>query len=199
MKTIIKFTIAILIFLIIVFLIPYSVGTFVLDKEKFLGGEYWRLVTYPFVHFSLMHLMENLIGLTLVGLIALELKTKTKDYVSTFFSSAILAILPLWAILNFIAAGSSSAIYALFGFMSFNMKKFRIKTKYVLMAILLVIFSKTIYYLIFNNAGNTLTTSLIQDSSHFSGLVFGIALYGIVFSVRKHSEKKANFLLRRMK
>ena len=199
MKTITKFTIAILIFLVIVFLIPYSIGTLVLDKEKILEGEYWRLATYPFVHFNLVHLAENLIGLTLVGLIALELKTKGKHYIPVYFSSAILVILPLWIMLNFIAAGSSSAIYALFGFISFKMKKFGLKPKYILMIISIIIFIKTIYYFAFNNIGNALTTSLIQDSSHFSGLVFGVALYGVVWSVKDYHNKRANFLLRGMK
>ena len=194
MKAVLWLTGGILLLLVIVFLIPGSVENLSLDKEKLLGGEYWRIGTYPFAHLTISHLIENLVGLALIGFIAFELKTGFIDYSATFFSSAFLAVLPLWLLVTFVMLGSSAAIYALFGFVSFGMKKFGLKARYVLIGLMLVIFGGTMLNFSIGAAG--MTARLIQSLAHFSGLVFGIVLYGVFFLLKRHANKRKSRVLR---
>ena len=196
MKTILWFTGGILLLLVAIFLIPNSLYKFALDKEEFLTGEYWRIGTYSFAHINWKHLIENLVGLGLVGFIALELKTTPFGYILTYFSSAFFAVLPLWLIVSFIAVGSSSAIYALFGFVSFKAKKFDLKTKYILLGLILIIFSSVIFS--YFSGGEELKVKFFQSLAHFSGLVFGVVLYGITLFVKDYSQKKKHHLLSSM-
>jgi len=194
-KAILWLTAGILLVLITGFLIPGSVEKFSLNKEKFFGGEYWRLGTYPFVHLNVQHLIENAVGLVLVGFIAFELKTNFRDYTLTYFSSAFLAVLPLWLIITFIALGSSAAVYALFGFVSFGMKEFGIKSWYTLVLLVLIIFSSTIVAAF---TGAAVGAKFIQSLAHFSGLVSGIALYLGLLLLKRHTHKRKSRLLRGM-
>ncbi len=191
---ILKFTVAILIALTVLFLIPKSTQAFSLQKENFFNGEYWRILTYSFVHFNLTHLFENLVGLLLVGIIAFELGTSSNNYISTYFSSAIFSILPLWLLVSFVAAGSSAIVYALFGFVIFGIKKFDMPLSFIFVVALLTVFGQSIYYFI--GGGRDLSPTVIQDLAHFSGLIFGIGIYFIIFSWKNYKDKKASFVLR---
>ena len=196
-KALLWFTAGILIALFIIFLIPGSKEKLALEKEKFFGGEYWRLATYSLTHLNWQHLIENLVGLALVGFIAYELKTNFSDYTATYLSSAMLAVLPVWFLLTFVALGASGALYALFGFVSFGVKKFGLKAPYFLAILTLIIFYRSIRGL-FTGGGEALRLVLIQDVAHFNGLVFGVAMYGLLLLVHAHTNKKRTHILRRM-
>jgi len=197
MNTIYKFTISIFILLTVIFIIPSSLDLFSLNKEKILNKEYWRLLTYSFVHFNQMHLIGNLLGLVLIGLIALELNVNARNYIAIYLSSAVFAVLPLWIIVTFIAAGASSAVYGLFGFVSLHLKKFKLKTEYILLILVGLIFSNTIYYSVRNI--NETGITLLQNLAHFSGLIFGTALYRGIYYVKKYKNKKSTKILRGMR
>ncbi len=191
--TILWFTGVVIILLVCIFLVPGSEKRLALDADKFFSGEYWRIVSYPFVHLNWSHLIENIVGLALVGFIAFELKTKFFDYSLTYFSSGILAVLPLWLIVSFIALGSSAAIYGLFGFVALGISKFGLKARNVLFVVVLVIFGRFFYSLFF---GGEVKFYLIQALAHFSGLVFGLGLFFGLKQVYSYLDKKRRYILR---
>ncbi len=193
-KAIIWFTAGLVILLVGIFFIPGSKEKLALDADKFFSGEYWRIVSYPFVHLDWIHLMENILGLVLVGFLAFELKTRFFDYSLTYFSSGILAVLPLWLVVSFIALGSSAAVYGLFGFISFGLSKFGMKARYVLLVVLLIIGAKLMYNLI---SEGEIKLYLIQSLAHLSGLIWGIGLFWGLRSWHNYSDKKKKYILRR--
>ncbi|MFH1682920.1 MAG: rhomboid family intramembrane serine protease [Candidatus Woesearchaeota archaeon] len=192
-NTILLFTGIILVSLLLIFLIPGIKDSWTLDKDKFLSGEYWRIVSYPFVHLSWSHLIENMVGLALVGFIAFELKTRSFDYALAYFSTAILAILPLWIIVNFTALGSSAAVYGLFGFISLGIAKFGLKINHLILLVVVIIFGRSVYSIIY---GESISYYLIQSLAHFSGFVFGLAAFFALERVEGQLNKKKQFILR---
>ncbi len=192
-KAIIIFTIALVLVLTVVFYIPGSKEKLSLDKDFFLDGEYWRIFSYPFAHESLEHLLQNVLGLFLAAFIALELNVDFKNYSLTYFSSAILAILPLWLFLSFVALGSSAAVYGLFGYVAKDTSKFEMNFNYIFIATLLVIFGTAIYSVYL---GGFWKSSLLQALAHLSGFLFGITIYYGTHKYEDHLLSRKKYLLR---
>ena len=84
---------------VFVFLLPNHVDRFALTPEKVQNGEFWRFVTYPFTHLATTHLVENIIGLVLVGILAIELKTLFGDFSSVYMLAGFFAVIPIWLIM----------------------------------------------------------------------------------------------------
>ena len=79
--------------LIAFFLIPNSLNIFSFSGETFFQGQVWRLLTFPFTHIGLSHLVENIVALTVTLLLAFELGLRGKEFIAVFLLSGIVIAL----------------------------------------------------------------------------------------------------------
>lgn len=94
----------------------YRMGALV--PAAFFGGEYWRLITYGFLHIGLLHLAFNMIALSQVGP-ALETEIGSARFVAVYLLSLIgggVADLAVRGSVIMLIAGASGALFGLIGF-----------------------------------------------------------------------------------
>lgn len=86
-------------------------------RDEVLNGQVWRLVTSIFLHFSLLHLVCNMIVLVYIGSL-LECKLGKWNYLLMFLFTGIISGMSSVAFHDVqISAGASGAIFGLFGIM----------------------------------------------------------------------------------
>ena len=97
----------------------------VLDRDNVLHGQYWRLLTYLFLHANLLHLSLNLIALNWFGRIA-ENIFGTKIFLLIYFvSGAFSGLAHILLSPDIPAIGASGAIMGIFGAVAIGI--FRLK------------------------------------------------------------------------
>lgn len=126
-------------------------------------GEYWRLLTSGFLHFSVMHVAVNMISLYIIGR-DLERALGTYRYLAVYLISLLggSAAVMLFEADNVQTAGASGAIYGLIGAMLVIVLKARVPATPVLVII---------------GFNVVLSVSLpgISLMAHLGGLAFGVA------------------------
>jgi rhomboid protease GluP len=162
--------------------IPSATEALLLDRTSLFSGEFWRLFTYQFVHDSMSHLAGNIVALLLSVVLAIEVKAIFNEYSATYFSSGVLAILPLWLFLPFTALGASTAIYGSFGFLSRSASRFRIKP-YVLLILVTALATASAVYSYYSYP-SSLAMVLKQLAAHLSGLYFGYLFSMLVIRLK---------------
>jgi len=173
---------------VLVFNIHGSAERFELSPEKI--AEWWRFFTYMFAHLNLAHLMQNIFGIMLAAVIAIELKTLFADFSSVYFGSGIFAVLPLWAIMQFTALGASAAVYGVYGLMSIEVKKY-VNPVYIIPIFIFVIFIESAFT---PKKGFAIEQAL----SHFSGFAFGMFSFAIISGLKQILGRKKISVLRRV-
>jgi len=176
---------------IFLFITPNSVSNYELSYGQVQAGEIYRFFTYPFVHLSLDHLLKNVISLSLITLSVIILKTHFKDFSLIYLLAGSLAILPVWFIFKFTALGSSAAIYAMFGVISLESKKYELKPFYFLALISGVI--------LFESLLNKSSESFFSFLSHFSGVIFGLVAIKVSEKIKQRLDSKKIGVLRSIK
>jgi len=85
------------------------------DRKDVLNGQVWRLLTNTFMHFSLIHLVGNMIVLVYIGSL-IEWKLGKWNYLLMYIFTGITASMVsiIWDTAD-ISAGASGAIFGLFG------------------------------------------------------------------------------------
>lgn len=89
-----------------------------LDPYSFLQGEYWRIVTYGFLHIGLLHIVFNMMALSQVGPV-LEREVGSARLVCVYFLSLIgggAADILVRGPVIMVIAGASGALFGLIGF-----------------------------------------------------------------------------------
>lgn len=175
--------------------IPDRVEKYSLDPENF--SEVWRFATYPFVHLDAKHLIENIIGLTIIAFIAFELKTTFSDFTSTYLSSGYLSVIPIILIMTFTALGASNAIFGAFGLISQEVKKFKINTFLVVLGLTALIFMTSITSYFSFGIGKEFMFALKQSIAHFAAFVYGIGFYFLLEWLNPIITKRKKYTLRR--
>ena len=197
MNKILVFTVVLIIIYVGVFFIPNRVERLALTPEKV--SEVWRFITYSFAHLSTKHLIENIIGLGLVAFIARELKTTFSDFSATYLSSGFLSVIPIWLIMSFTALGASNAIFGGFGLITQNIKKFQIKSWYIIVLLIFIIFiGSIISYFSYGIKSEQFSFAIRQGLAHFSGLVFGIVFFAFLGKIKPIITKRKRNVLRRL-
>jgi len=178
------------------FFIPERVEKYSLDPEK--KAEVWRFITYPFVHLNLRHLIENLIGFSILSFIAFEVKTAFSDFSSTYGSSGFLSVIPIWLAMAFKALGASNAIFGGFGLMSQEVKKYSINGWLIIAVLTGLTFMSTILtFFNYGTGSQEFSFALKQGLAHFSGLVFGIGFFYFLGWIKPILTKRKRYALRR--
>lgn len=89
-----------------------------LDPYSFMAGEYWRLITYGFLHIGAMHILFNMMALSQVGPV-LEREVGSARFLSVYLLSLMgggaLDVLVRGPVIMVIA-GASGALFGLIGF-----------------------------------------------------------------------------------
>ena len=134
-------------------------------------GEYWRLLTAGFLHFSLIHVAVNMFSLYILGR-DVEITLGTARFVGIYLASLLggSAMVMLFENPNAINAGASGAIFGLMGATLVVVLRAKVPAGFVLGVIGL-------------NIVLSLTIPNISLWAHLGGLVFGAAaaagvLYG---------------------
>jgi rhomboid protease GluP len=85
------------------------------SRPTVLKGEYWRLFTSMFLHFSILHLVLNMVVLVYIGSL-IESKLGKWNFLMVYLFTGIIAstVSVIWHD-NEISAGASGAIFGLFG------------------------------------------------------------------------------------
>ena len=89
-----------------------------LDPYSFAQGEYWRLITYGFLHIGFMHILFNMMALSLVGPV-LEREVGSARFLSVYLLSLIgggAADVLVRGPVIMVIAGASGALFGLIGF-----------------------------------------------------------------------------------
>ncbi len=193
---IIFFAAVLIVIYISAFFIEDRVEKFSLDPEK--KEQVWRFVTYPFVHLNLRHLIENIIGFSLLAFIAFELKTAFSDFSSTYASSGFLSVIPAWLVMAFKALGASNAVFGGFGLISQEIKKYKINSWIILTVLTGLIFMSTITaYFKTGSGSQEFSFALKQGIAHFSGLLFGVGFFFLLGWIKPILTKRKRQVLRR--
>ncbi|MBS3914591.1 MAG: rhomboid family intramembrane serine protease [Bacteroidetes bacterium] len=101
-------------------------GFFEMDGEKLLKwggnytfgifqGEYWRLLTNVFMHGGIMHLVLNLFGLLIGGLVAENLMGKRRFLIAYLLCGIFASALSFYMHDEILSVGASGAIFGCFG------------------------------------------------------------------------------------
>lgn len=127
------------------------------------GGDYWRLLTAGFLHFSVTHIALNMISLYILGR-DLELAVGIPRYLAIYFTSLLggSAAVMLLGSDNAVNAGASGAIYGLMGAVLVVVLKARASPAPVITIIVI-------------NLVMSVTIPGISLLAHVGGLLFGAA------------------------
>jgi membrane associated rhomboid family serine protease len=161
---------------LVFFLFPEALNILSFSGFNFLKGEIWRLFTFPFVHIDFFHLVSNIIALSIITMLALELGLETNLFVGIFLIAGIILALAGGFIFPVITlAGISLGVYAIFG--SSLLKGKRLIPKYAFIG--LIILSIGVSYFLTSEI-NFSELALIQSGFHFSGFLLGLGMFKII-------------------
>jgi len=171
MNKITVFVLAVCVLNILVYYLNPQPGSLTLDSESGLR-EPWRLLSYQFQHVSLNHLVENIMGLCLVGFIAREADIAYTEFLQVYLMS-VFVVLPFvfFVFPGDVVAGNSSGIY---GLLSFSLvRERRIIPLYFSLPVFAVVMFISPLLSVFS-AGVLVMRQLQSSIYHFIGFLSGV-------------------------
>ena len=151
--------------------VPVPGGTVSPGLAEVKGGQVWRLVTPIFLHFSLMHILFNMMALVdLGGLI--EMRKGTLRLAGLVLGSAIVSNLAQYASggwVNPAFGGMSGVIYALFGYVWMKGRHEPAGGLYLSQRTA----TYMLFWLVFCMTG---AVGNIANAAHVAGLAFGVVV-----------------------
>ncbi len=155
-------------------------------KPAVVEGEWWRLVTYMFLHGGVMHLLGNSFALLYIGMFLEPLIGKLR-YASAYLLTGVCAGLASIAIHpNSVGVGASGAIFGMYGvFLSL------LTTKYIKKTMRKTMLRSILFFIVFNLMmglqGNT------DNAAHIGGLLSGFIIgYMYYLILGRHFKKSRN-------
>jgi rhomboid protease GluP len=147
-------------------------------------AEYWRLVTYMFIHASIIHLGVNMLGLHAFGRITENIFGTTRFLAIYFVGGVLSGVAHLMLSPGIPAVGASGAILAIFGAVGVGIFKLK------------AVLPQSLRRRYLTLMGAIAVSQLVMDQfiphiavfAHLGGLLAGIAL-GAVTSIRTPSEE----------
>lgn len=147
----------------------------------FLKGEYWRLFTSMFLHFGLLHLLNNMVILVCVGSQLEECIGHLKFLFLYLLAGVGGSVLSLYEMLHTqsygVAAGASGAIFGAIGGLLWVVLRHRGRYKTVTTRGLVFMIAICLYY--------GVSTAGVDNWAHVGGLVSGFVL-GMLLTVDFH-------------
>ncbi len=185
MLSVVAFIVIVSIFVFIAF--PNAVELFSFSGRQFLGGEFWRYITFSFVHFDLKHLVQNMTALVLVTMIAYEFRLQGKDFLLIFLTMAFsLALIESLLFPTLTLAGTSLGIYAVLGALATKGSKY-IPRKIFIPILVVSVFLDLSYFLLTDPSriGPWLEKDLIVSLFHLAGFFLGIGAFYLITMTKK--------------
>jgi membrane associated rhomboid family serine protease len=93
----------------------FSYENGMLKPERFFAGEYWRVITYLFLHAHVSHVLLNVLGLYWFGRIAENIYGTSRFFAIYFVSGALSGVLHSLIDPHMYAIGASGAVMGVFG------------------------------------------------------------------------------------
>lgn len=147
----------------------------------FVKGEYWRLLTSMFLHFGLLHLLNNMVILSCAGSQLEESIGHMKFLFLYLLSGVGGSMLSLYEMLHTqsyaVAAGASGAIFGTIGGLLWVVLRHRGRDKTVSVKGLVFMIALCLYY--------GVSTAGVDNWAHVGGLVTGFVL-GMLLTVDFH-------------
>lgn len=138
-----------------------------------IGGEYWRLITYMFLHGGLAHIAGNTFALLYIGLYLEPLLGKARYLTAYILTGIIAGLTSMMMHEHSVSVGASGAIFGLYGvFLSLLVAK--IITGAQRQTLLRSLLFFIVYSLLMGIQGNT------DNAAHIGGLISGMFV-GFVF------------------
>ena len=137
-----------------------------LYKPKLLEGEWYRMITYLFLHSGIEHLMNNMMVLYFLGN-ALEHYIGKVGYVFIYFSSGVIAAVGsvLYNTQSPVCVGASGAIFGVIGAMLWIVLKHR--------GTFQGISKKRMMFFVFLSVYSGFTSQGVDNVAHITGLFAG--------------------------
>lgn len=139
-----------------------------------LNGEYFRFVTTNFLHGDLFHIISNMIGLIVFGIIV-EKQLGPIRYLVLYILAGIITSIIGFAIDNSISIGASAAVYSLIGFTVIYSYVYMRKT-YLIISLVSIFVGIFTYF----------TAEDADNLSHLLGLFIGIIYALIIYRNKKY-------------
>jgi len=167
----------------------FYVSAFQFDPN-FLVTRPWTLVTYMFLHTSLLHLLFNMLVLYFFGT-ALETRAGNRQLLAIFFTSGILSAIgytflsgPIFSISPGPMIGASGAIYGVFAALTMLEPDIRVYVYFIPMKLkhALVLFALFDFLM----AGSS---DMIAHTAHLSGLFVGLYMGLRIKKIQENTEK----------
>ncbi len=138
------------------------------------GGEWWRLVTYMFLHGGAMHLIMNTFALLYVGMHLEPLLGKFRFGAAYILTGICAALLSMYVHGNTVSVGASGAIFGMFGvFLSI------LTTNHIQKTMRKTMLRSMLFFVVFNLMmglqGNT------DNAAHIGGLLSGFIIGYVYF------------------
>ena len=167
---------------LVFFLVADSPNLLAFSGETFLSGEFWRIFTFPFIHVSFDHLIENVFSLFVITMLAYELGLRGKYFTASFFLSGfIIAVADLFLFPAILIAGASLGIYAVLG--SLSIKGSNFIPKYIIIpAFALTALVMPLISMMSSPVLNDIMTKSMMF--HLSGFAAGIFLFYAFIKLR---------------
>lgn len=160
----------------------YRMGALV--PENVLAGEWWRVLTATFLHYGIVHLLANMLGLYILGMFVESILGVKKFLIAYFFCGigsmltiATLAI--LMQVRELLGVGASGAIMGLLGVMAaillkgWRREKAQIAARRLRLVVLIVVLQVI----------SDIFTPQVSLVGHASGLVLGFLIGNVLFKV----------------
>ena len=164
---------------------PY-ISLFQFDPSLFFTRP-WTLITYIFLHLSLLHLFFNMIVLYFFGT-ALEKRAGKREFLAIFFLSGILSALgyaflsqPIFNITPGTMVGASGAVYGVFAALTMLEPDLRVYVYFVPMKLKYALLLFALFDFLMVNSSD-----MIAHTAHLSGLFVGLLMGFLI----KHNEEK---------
>lgn len=142
-------------------------------KPAVLAGEWWRMLSYMFVHGGAMHLLGNTFGLLYIGMFLEPLIGKLRFGAAYILTGIVAAAASLFMHPASVGVGASGAIFGMYGvFLALLTTNHIEKTQRKTMLRSLLFF--VVYNLMMGLQGNT------DNAAHVGGLISGL-LIGYAF------------------
>jgi rhomboid protease GluP len=153
-------------------------------RSEIENGEWWRLISYMFLHGGIMHLFLNVYGLVIAAIFVEVIFGRVKYFILYFVSGLSGGLLSIYWYESTISVGASGAIFGLYGSI-LGLLLTNAFPKEGKKGILMFIGPFVVINLLFGLAGG------IDNAAHIGGLISG-AILGVIFYLT--DSKRATYL-----
>lgn len=130
-------------------------------------GEWWRLVTYMFLHGGVVHLLGNTFALLYVGMFLEPMIGKGRFAIAYLVTGVGAGLVSIWAHSAVVSVGASGAIFGMYGVFLALLTTAYIKRSYRKTMIRSILFF-VVFNLMYGLQGNT------DNAAHVGGLIGGL-------------------------